>query len=696
MVAPVSPHVLARRAEQKKNKNFLLSVSRALERAIRFVFFSTLFKNNSRLSVSRAMLKRKRKREEEEEETSDASGEPDYYEILNLEKDASFDQVNRAFRKRSRTCHPDRNKGKQDEFHVLNDARQILTDGVRRVAYNLRKFGSSLEKWKGSEAHALEEAFYADLGTVEGENHVSKPPPIVVNYALSMEEWMRDPSVCVRGRREEEAPLYGNRSVGIAFNKFVLCVSCKGYACIPASVMETNLLWNPMEFTRPCTQCGECGFLLSETSLRTKKKAKENSSNDENESTDYYSRESQNMALTAEIQPCRLCKGKKRIYRETVDTVACSACDQTGTTYLDLFQLDNVPIPFHLDASRRNGVVVLLHEGHTLRPNCPSGDVHVHFTLRTETMFPTTLIAHEPYLPSEPIDKESSSHTSETSEDSSSSSEEYKDEELDLPEKPEVFDSFVHEEVIPPDTCVEDLIRDTSSRAYDISNVPLRVDETGWNFETQLRINLKDALSGFQCFLQHYWARVPDTEDQPPFSRIYVQRGNVVWTGDMWYIRQRGPIPCPFCEMPPILHSTLSSHSQQNFDKEHLSTLRTIGNFPGFAPCTIFSRSSDKEEADWDVHSCVVSGAVYPSYTNNIYPYVETKRRLTANDFWTGLNKSRGHLRMEITVASPIIRTPTPTLFKTIDWCCDAMRVFQVSRHERSYEMEGAGTSTCE
>lgn len=65
----------------------------------------------------------------------------DYYEILDVPKDASAEDLKKAFRQQALKFHPDRNKEEDasDKFKEVNEAYQVLSDPERRAKYD--KFG---------------------------------------------------------------------------------------------------------------------------------------------------------------------------------------------------------------------------------------------------------------------------------------------------------------------------------------------------------------------------------------------------------------------------------------------------------------------------------------------------------------------------------------------------------------------------
>ena len=65
----------------------------------------------------------------------------DYYEVLGVARNASDEQIRKAFRKLALEYHPDRNKkdGAEDRFKEINEAYQILSDPKKRPDYD--RFG---------------------------------------------------------------------------------------------------------------------------------------------------------------------------------------------------------------------------------------------------------------------------------------------------------------------------------------------------------------------------------------------------------------------------------------------------------------------------------------------------------------------------------------------------------------------------
>src|SRR5262245_12290194 len=68
----------------------------------------------------------------------------DYYEVLGVARNASDDEIKRAYRNLARQYHPDRNPGdKQAEvrFKEIQDAYDVLSDKTKKGQYDRFGFG---------------------------------------------------------------------------------------------------------------------------------------------------------------------------------------------------------------------------------------------------------------------------------------------------------------------------------------------------------------------------------------------------------------------------------------------------------------------------------------------------------------------------------------------------------------------------
>lgn len=79
----------------------------------------------------------------------------DYYKILGVERNASKDEIKRAYRKLALKTHPDRNPGDkkaEEQFKNINEAYQVLSDAEKRSRYD--QLGESYTQWQQGGAPA--------------------------------------------------------------------------------------------------------------------------------------------------------------------------------------------------------------------------------------------------------------------------------------------------------------------------------------------------------------------------------------------------------------------------------------------------------------------------------------------------------------------------------------------------------------
>lgn len=91
-----------------------------------------------------------------------------YYEILGISKDASDDQIQRAYRKLARKYHPDVSKDKDADkkFKELSEAREVLKDPEKRKLYDT--YGAN---WQQEKDRPRSQHRYGDQAAPGGGGH---------------------------------------------------------------------------------------------------------------------------------------------------------------------------------------------------------------------------------------------------------------------------------------------------------------------------------------------------------------------------------------------------------------------------------------------------------------------------------------------------------------------------------------------
>jgi molecular chaperone DnaJ len=102
----------------------------------------------------------------------------DYYELLGLPREASSEDIKKAFRKLAFQYHPDRNRedGAAEKFKEINEAYEVLSDADKRAAYDRyghggpeSVFGRGFEGFDMGGFGDIFEAFFGGTNTASGQ-----------------------------------------------------------------------------------------------------------------------------------------------------------------------------------------------------------------------------------------------------------------------------------------------------------------------------------------------------------------------------------------------------------------------------------------------------------------------------------------------------------------------------------------------
>ena len=122
----------------------------------------------------------------------------DYYEILGLTKDASDDDIKKAYRKLAMKYHPDRNPGAgqaeaEKNFKELNEANETLSDAGKRATYDrIGSHGDSAHTYtySGDFEDLMSSVFgannrsFEDIFTHRGNNQTHRATTHIINISL--------------------------------------------------------------------------------------------------------------------------------------------------------------------------------------------------------------------------------------------------------------------------------------------------------------------------------------------------------------------------------------------------------------------------------------------------------------------------------------------------------------------------------
>ena len=250
----------------------------------------------------------------------------DYYELLEVSKNASKDEIKSAFRKKARKYHPDVNKAPdaEEKFKALGKAYETLMDDEKRTVYD--RWGEDGLSNAGYSSQGpfdagfgnlndIFESFFGGFGFSSGHsrnpNAPKKGSDIRVDIQLEFEE-------AVFGVEKE-----------IKIDHLEVCTECNGSGNEPGSQAQ------------PCPTCGGSGRVQQVTNTI--------------------------MGQFTQISTCPNCGGTgKKI------TNPCKACKGTGKVEKE--KTINVKIPKGVDAGAK---IRVAQEGDAGKNGGPNGDLYI-------------------------------------------------------------------------------------------------------------------------------------------------------------------------------------------------------------------------------------------------------------------------------------------------------------------------------
>ena len=153
----------------------------------------------------------------------------DYYEVLGVKKNASADDIKRAYRRLAMKCHPDKNPGDKEaeaKFKECAEAYEVLSDTEKRQRYD--QFGH--DGLRGMNMHDYQHMNWQDIGSIFSDifgfaggfgssSRQSRRPGPARGYDLetSVELTLND---LAKGVEKT-----------IEFTRRDICEQCKGTAC---------------------------------------------------------------------------------------------------------------------------------------------------------------------------------------------------------------------------------------------------------------------------------------------------------------------------------------------------------------------------------------------------------------------------------------------------------------------------------
>ena len=262
-----------------------------------------------------------------------AENKRDYYEVLGVSKDASDDEIKKAYRKVAKQYHPDLNPGDataEAKFKEANEAYEVLSDSDKKARYDqYGHAGVDPNFGAGGFGGGFESGFdFGDLfgdmfgfGGYHNPNAPKKGQTIQTNLTISFDE-------AVKGCKKK-----------VNITKSESCTECSGTGATKGTTADI------------CKTCHGTGAVSIQQ--RTA------------------------FGIVSTTRPCPDCKGKGKIIKNP-----CKQCSGTG------FQRKNKTIEVVIPAGIDNGQTLNLRgEGNPGANGGPAGDIHVNVNVRPHDFF---------------------------------------------------------------------------------------------------------------------------------------------------------------------------------------------------------------------------------------------------------------------------------------------------------------------
>ena len=206
-----------------------------------------------------------------------AENKRDYYEVLGVKKDASADEIKKAYRKMAMKYHPDRNPGDkeaEEKFKEVGEAYEVLSDADKKARYDQYgfagvdpNFGAGAGGYGGGGFGGFGD--FSDLGDIFGDffgggrsrgaqqNAPRRGENVMSRLELTFEEAAFGCEKEVATPRIENCP--NCNGTGSADGVIETCSQCRGTGQVRT---VQNFMGMQMQSTATCPSCNGRGKII--------------------------------------------------------------------------------------------------------------------------------------------------------------------------------------------------------------------------------------------------------------------------------------------------------------------------------------------------------------------------------------------------------------------------------------------------
>ena len=175
----------------------------------------------------------------------------DYYNILGVDKNATQDEIKKAYRKLSKKYHPDRNPGNkeaEEKFKEIQEANEVLSDVEKRKEYDNPNPFSAF----GSDFHGFGNGFdfshfyENEFGYSKQREQVQNGDDIYVQINLDINDIYNLGKKDITYLRKKKCSVCGGKA------EKQVCQHCHGTGMIVETGQQGNMIFQQ---TKPCPHC---------------------------------------------------------------------------------------------------------------------------------------------------------------------------------------------------------------------------------------------------------------------------------------------------------------------------------------------------------------------------------------------------------------------------------------------------------
>lgn len=203
----------------------------------------------------------------------------DYYEVLNVGRDAGQDEIKKAYRNLARKYHPDVNPGdkkSEAKFKEVKEAYDVLSDSAKRENYD--RFGHQDEAFQGFGGFGgfgggggfgdfgVEDIFDSFFGggfSGRKRSHSNAPrrgADLRYDLEMSLEEAVRGKDASLKIPRTENCP----QCKGTGAKEGTEPITCSACGGTGQQQVIKNTAFGRFASVHPCVKCGGTGRIILE------------------------------------------------------------------------------------------------------------------------------------------------------------------------------------------------------------------------------------------------------------------------------------------------------------------------------------------------------------------------------------------------------------------------------------------------